>query len=136
MSELNWTLEDLAPSQQTIYHTQVDASDLAAQEEAIEAVCEKAISFLNDNVTNDSRFLLTELDLENKALKILVTDESMSVDGDIIVSAKFTNIDPELNFQLLVHESLATACMMSVEFMNYSLLAVFTTGARQDYQLV
>ena len=136
MSELTWQQQTLTPTNQIIIHTDINSQDIAELEDLVEAVAVKAISYFDENVKNESRFLYTQVDLENHEISLLVTDESMANDSDIVVTARFMDLPEGLNFQLLIHESLATALMMSVEFMNYSLLAVYSTSSRQEYQLV
>ena len=136
MNELVWQVTQQAPSINTLVSTRIDESDYSELEQAIEAVVTKATRYFHDNVRDESRYLLITIDNQTHTMSLVVTDDSKTHDSPIIVNAQFTQIASDIDFELLLRETLAEAIMMSHEFMNYSLLAAYTTTNRQQTRLL
>ena len=126
-------------------------SDRDAQQ-AINACVDKACALLEQNIREDSRYLLFEWDVENSTLTIVVTDDSKQSDSRDIVKCHFSAIDQRLNpadadphsewqsdlsefaddIQFWIRDYLTTC----TQFLNYSLIAAFHRESRANCTLL
>lgn len=145
---LNWNLsegqnpflaDDKAAAICRFHYAESAAVEDRAVKDDVEAALERAMSLLNANVKNESTYFLVEWDLPSATLRLAVTDERKVQDEADVVTCRFTL----LNQQLQVEEAgQVEACSGKVrfwakdylstctEFMNYSLVALYTDTER------
>lgn len=111
--------------------------------DAVEACTDKAISLLNNNIQNDSLYLLFEWNIELAKLTILVTDAAKSHDAPESVCCTFPNLALALTSQdqrtkhtefikFWLHDYLTTC----TAFFSYSLVAIFHHSNRNNSELL
>lgn len=127
-------------------HVLHEASCQAADESAVKlAVIEtahKAAQMLDDNIVDDSLYLLFTWQAESSTLTAVVTDDTKRKDATHIVRCQFpSTIDSTLSVDddpfssdliYWIRDYLTT----SDEYMRFSLVALFTDGARDTTSML
>ena len=118
---------------------------------AIESVIDKAVSLLDENIVNESMYLLFEWDSVYSMLTVVVTDEAKETDSVNVVKCSFPALDEEMNsldasdeiWEKIVNEYASSVSFwikdyLSVcsKFLNYSLVAIFHNESRENSQLL
>jgi len=117
---------------------------------AIQVCIEKAVSFLPDYVTDESRYLLFEWNIETSTLTIVVTDDTKKHDAKFVVKCCMSalneavnRIDSELakkekalEYSDLVKYSIKDYLTTCAAFMQFSLVAVFHNTTRAKIELL
>ncbi len=147
---LNWNMSEgenpFAAEQQgaavcRFHYAESPASEDRALKDDMEEALEKAMALLNANVKNESRYFLVEWDRANAVLRLAVTDDRKQQDAADVVTCRFTSLHQRLQTE---DESAAEACSDKINFyakdylstctgfMDYSLVAMYTDGARNE----
>jgi len=119
-------------------------------ERAVQACIEKAVSFIPDNVTNESRYFLFEWDVVCSTLTIVVTDDSKENDSKIVVKCLMSVLDENTNtnksesawsdktaeYAQLVKYWIKDYLTTCSDFMKFSLVAVFHSESRENTELL
>lgn len=151
---LNWTLsegqnpfvaDDLCAAERRFHHTESTAVEDSAVANDIDAALEKAVSFLNANVKNESRYFLVEWDRSSSILRLAVTDDRKLQDATDVVCCRFAALNQQLQAQ---GAEAVEQCSEKVQFwlkdylsscaafMDYSLVAVFTDSTRDRVRML
>lgn len=77
---------------QTLHSSECLQADTETVKLAMEACLDKALSFLDQNVNDDSLFFLCEWNMKSCELSIVVTDETKSVDSPHRINCIFTGL--------------------------------------------
>ena len=142
-----WNNLHLAPHiQHQCDSNSLDNNDLRL---AVEACAEKAISLLDDNINDDSLYLLFEWNADKAELNVCVTDASKQHDSKHQVIMHFAALANKLHslptterlakqhelsesVQFWLHDYLTTC----TAFFRYSLVAIFHKGSRANTELL
>ena len=117
---------------------------------AIQECIEKAVSFFPEHITDDSRYLIFEWNIETSALTIKATDDSKTNDANFTVQCYFSALNDAMNtttsepakkeisiehsdFIKYAIKDYLTTCGT---FMQYSLVAVYTNNTRDKVELL
>jgi len=157
---LNWTENKLtSPSNDTVVNSKDERIEYIATfnehsdqlvAKAVQESIEKAVSFLPDNVADESRYFLFEWDITHSALTIVVTDDTKINDAKFVVKCCMSALDQEINSiesdsakkeKVLEHSDFIkykikdylTTCS---SFMQFSLVAVFHNKTREKVELL
>ncbi|WP_043316675.1 hypothetical protein [Microbulbifer sp. HZ11] len=141
---LNWNLttENSLPGassqsdrEYTIYQTKAEGSDGQDIRHVIEASIDKACEHLEDNLQDDSRYLLFGWNVDTSTLTIVVTDDEKVRDAREVVRCKFVAIDVQLDVEDIQYwiKDYLTTC---VPFLQYSLIAAFHLESRENCTLL
>ncbi|MCK0154546.1 hypothetical protein MWU49_12580 [Alcanivorax sp. S6407] len=133
----NWTQQphNDGANGQTLHAIRCPGDDEMAIKEGLEAALEKAVSLLDRNVRDDSRYLLCEWNADGATLQIVVSDDSKSKDAPEVVECGFDAFDTRVDVeqvQFLIRDFLTTC----TAFLGWSLLAAFHEGDRQRSRLL
>jgi hypothetical protein len=119
-------------------------------EAAIQACIEKSVSFLSENIVDDSRYFLLEWDIALSALTIVVTDDTKTNDSKYSVKCHMSALGDEISktvpetkkhdkeqelsdfIKYFVKDYLTTCSA----FMQFSLVAVFHNKTRERVELL
>ena len=118
-----------------LYTLSCAGNDEDAIKAGVEAALEKAVSLLDRNVRDDSRYLLCEWDADAARLQVVVSDDSKTKDAPEAVECCFEPFDAALDvalLQFLIRDYLTTC----TAFLGWSLLAAFHEGDRQRSRLL
>jgi len=140
---LIWNLQQT--DNKTLYTTSVaETSDNDAQH-IFEACAEKAIQMLNENILDDSLYLLFEWNTDQASLNIVVTDASKTHDAPHSFCCTFSSLAIELarltedqresyteTIKFWLHDYLASC----TAFFSYSLVAIFHSNSRKNTELL
>ena len=134
------------------YLAQAHEYDTKGLNSAVACSIDKAVSLLNDNINEHSRYLIFEWDITCSVLTIVVTDDKKENDSAKVVQCCFTALDNKLkavkNTALSEWESEANRyaeCMKDTirdylttchTFFSYSLVAIFHTDGRSNSALL
>src|SRR5690554_1661401 len=151
---LNWSLSeghnpfvsnDPHAAEGRFHHAQSNAMDDSALVNDTDAALDKAVSFLNANVKNESRYFLVEWNRPSSTLRLAVTDDAKLEDGADVVVLGFTALNAKIQtagdlerelysekMQFWVKEYLS----ICAGFMDYSLVAVFTDSTRDRVRML
>ncbi len=117
------------------HYTLTDTAKLSLKE-GVEACAAKAISLLDNNIQDDSLYLLCEWNENTADLNIVVTDASKQQDSPFSVGANFeVQEKPEATselIQFLLSDYLASCSA----FFRYSLVAIFHSSTRDNSNLL
>lgn len=134
---------------QTLYLNHFNGDDQPALKEALETSVSKAIELLDDNIREDSLYLLFEWNPAAAELNIVVTDAHKQQDGaykvqttlpDLHLALSTVNVD-ELDAKIetlndtikfLLSDFLASYS----PFFSYSLVAIFHSSSRAETSLL
>lgn len=151
---LNWNLSEgknpFAPEEQgatacRFHHAESPACEDEAVKNDMEEALEKAMALLNANVKNESRYFLVEWDRENAVLRLAVTNDRKAQDAADVVTCRFMMLHQRLQTE---DEPAVDACSDKVNFyakdylstctgfMDYSLVAMYTDGSRNDVRML
>ncbi|WP_370978278.1 hypothetical protein [Agaribacterium sp. ZY112] len=122
-----------------VYRSECHSTDDASLKTAVTQCIDKSVSYLSENIDEQSQYYLCEWNLIHPTLTIVVTDDKKENDGPIVIKCYFNGLD-ELahadehadNIRFLISNYLTTCS----GFMRYSLIAVFNTGERSDCSLL
>ncbi|MBV1909217.1 MAG: hypothetical protein KUG78_07825 [Kangiellaceae bacterium] len=158
-TKLNWvaneqiqTLADGTNVEQVVHFASINEITESALKAAVIDSIDKAVGLLNENIEDDSRYLLFEWDVTNSTLVIVVTDDSKESDSRQLVKCKLLALDQQMTelanasenereskaeeyselVQGWIHNYLTTCSA----FMRYSLIAVFHNESRQKTKLL
>lgn len=159
--ELNWTVnQGVNPfraalgdnSEYIIHHATSEGTSDSDIQLAINACTDKACALLDQNIQEDSRYLLFEWDSTNSTLTIVVTDDSKQKDSPQIVQCHFPALNQKLNavtdtqgsewqFQAAeiadhVQYSIKDYLTTCAPFLRYSLIAAFHQDSRATCTLL
>ncbi|RYG14522.1 MAG: hypothetical protein EOO07_16760 [Chitinophagaceae bacterium] len=111
----------------------------------VEAAVDKAISLFKTNIQDDSLYLLFDWNLFEAKLNIIITNASKNNDSAESVCCVFPSLAIELSresdeqrenytesLKFWLHDYLA----ICPAFLNYSLVAIFNSGSRQNTELL
>lgn len=126
----------------------IHATVMAGTEEqhsrkTIEACTDKAISLLENNIQDDSLYLLFEWNPTNTTLNIVVTNATKNHDAPESVCGSFPELTQEFttpeqsiafteSVKFWLHDYLTTC----TAFFNYSLVAIFHSSSRNNTELL
>ena len=102
---------------------------------AINTSIDKACDLLEQNIQDDSRYLLFEWNAKASTLTIVVTDDGKERDSREVVQCHFAANDIALNpddIQFWIRDYLTTC----TQFLHYSLIAAFHRDSRADCTLL
>lgn len=129
----------------TIHATSVSETSEKAVRHIIEACADKAIQLLENNIQDDSLYLLFEWNPQAAELSIVVTDASKTRDSPETVVCTFTSLAIELarenaeqrinyidSVKFWLHDYLSTC----TAFFSYSLVAIFHSDSRGNSELL
>lgn len=139
-------------SESCTFLAQVQEHNNSAISSAIACSIDKAVSQLNDNIDDNSRYLVFEWDAKNSILSIVVTDEKKENDAPIVVKCCFTALAEKTkkltntslseweikvkqnteNIKDIIRDYLTTCH----SFFSYSLVAVFHSEGRSNSVLL
>ena len=131
---LQWN-EQAQQAGTVLYTLSCAGNDEDAIKAGVEAALEKAVSLLDRNVRDDSRYLLCEWDADAARLQVVVSDDSKTKDAPEAVECCFEPFDAALDvalLQFLIRDYLTTC----TAFLGWSLLAAFHEGDRQRSRLL
>ncbi len=134
LTTTDWQIQSLASG---THYTLVNATQLSLKD-GLEACAAKAISLLNDNIQDESLYLLFEWNPQASSLNVVVTDASKQQDAPISVGADFeqtdigTDTDNTEQVKFLLSDYLASYSA----FFCYSLVAIFHGSNRADTSLL
>lgn len=133
----DWTTQPITTggNAQTVHTLACPGSDEAAIKLGLEAALEKAVSLLDRNVRDESRYLLCEWNAPEAWLQIVVSDDGKSQDAPEVVECRFDGFDDAVDVdqvQFLIRDYLTTC----TAFLGWSLLAAFHEGDRQRSRLL
>lgn len=149
---LNWNKNDSVfdEVESIVYLAQSDKSEDLEVKQDIDECIAKAIELLDENVKDQSMYLLFEWDIENSKLTAVVTDESKKNDSSQVVECQFTSINDRLQafkassdsdvavedcvgkIRYWIRDNLTT----NVDFFQFSLIAAFHSSSRQECVLL
>ena len=126
-----------------------DTTAQPSLKDALESCAAKAINLLDNNIQDDSLYLLFEWNQNTAELKIVVTDATKQRDANISVSAHFADLEQELQLlspndrqekivatNELVKFLLSDYLASCSAFFRYSLVAIFHASTRENSQLL
>lgn len=119
-------------------------------ESAVQECIEKAVSFLPDNVADESRYFLFEWDITHSALSIVVTDDTKKNDAKFVVKCFMSALKEELNsiesdlekkekeaeYSDFIKYEIKDHLTTCSSFMQFSLVAVFHNKTRDRLELL
>lgn len=123
------------------YLASCDVATLQDLRASIDACILKATQIVRDNVNDESMYFMFEWSSEESALTVVVTDESKTQDGPLVVKALFKCADAIQNTQSQtlvedIHYWIKDYLTTSSEFCSVSLVAIFHTGERAESVLL
>lgn len=138
---MEWTTQ--TNDAQINHYSRCESSDEPTVKEAVKQTVEKAISYLYDNINDDSLYFLVEWDSTNSSLKIVVTDETKNNESQHHVCCDFfaennntgekqTHTIDVSSIQYWARDILTT----DTQYIRFSLVAIFSQGNRQHTQLL
>ncbi len=134
---MTWTTDLLANEQQqhTLIH---QAPDFETAKAAFVECADKAISLFDETVLDSSMFCLFEWSAEEGSLTVVVTDETKTHEGKhrvsvILPALKGDQSEDFLEDMKAFIRDYLTTC---VPFLQYSLIAAFSTGSRQQFSML
>lgn len=142
--KLNWTLrENNAPindangdqTEYVVHHCRFEGNADSEVQIAIDATIEKACDLLENNIQDDSRYLLFGWDADTSTLTIVVTDDERQRDSREVVQCQFVATDKPLDpedIQYWIKDYLTTCAA----FLRYSLIAAFHRESRANCTLL
>ncbi|WP_428818351.1 hypothetical protein [Microbulbifer sp. MCCC 1A16149] len=142
--DLNWAVSEssdsLRPvagndSKYFVHHGSCEGSSEHEVQKAVEACIDKACDLLEQNIQDDSRYLLFEWNPKTSTLAIVVTDDGKERDSRDVVQCHFVANDIALNpddIQFWIRDYLTTC----TQFLHYSLIAAFHCDSRADCTLL
>jgi len=118
--------------------------------EAVQVCIEKAVSFLPDNVADESRYFLFEWDIEQSTLTIVVTDDTKKSDAKFVVKCSMSALKEEINsiepglaikekkleYSDFIKYEIKDYLTTCSSFMQFSLVAVFHNKTRDKVELL
>ncbi|MFC1749891.1 hypothetical protein ACFL2V_13915 [Pseudomonadota bacterium] len=120
--------------------------------EALTQATDKALSLLSSNVKDSSRYFMFEWDVVYSILTIVVTDELKEKDSQAVVKLSMLGMDDVLmklqaeseeaweskaeEYSSMVRHHVRDYLTTSNEFLQYSLIAIFHDGTREDAVLL
>ena len=130
---LSWEEINLAANAQesTGHISACLAQDEGSVRSALGECVEKSISLLQDNINNESLYLLFEWCASSSVLSIVVTDSSKEIDSQHIVKCTFAKLESE-DVQYWIRDYFTTCA----SFMRYSLVAAFHCSERSESTLL
>lgn len=134
---LDWTqqTQTMGGTQHTVHGAACTGDSEEAVKIGLEAALEKAVSLLDSNVSDDSRYLLCEWNADATTLSIVVSDDQKTTDAAGVVQCRFADMDKSVDVELvqfLIRDYLTTC----TAFLGWSLLAAFHEGDRQASRLL
>jgi hypothetical protein len=140
---LIWNLQHT--DNKTLHTTSVAETSENSVQHVLEACAEKAIHILNENILEDSLYLLFEWNPELARLNIVVTDASKTHDAPHSFCCTFSSLSTELarltadqrenyteTIKFWLHDYLASC----TAFFSYSLVAIFHCSSRENTELL
>ena len=134
---MNW-LTEVLPSEHTLHSSHCTDVELPAIQAALQICADFSFAMLDENIVSDSMYCLFIWNTEKLSLRVVVTDESKTVDSVHIVEMTlqaFKNDGAEeladtVKFWLTDY---LTTCP---EFLSFSLLAGFVRAERDRVELM
>lgn len=111
----------------------------------VEACAEKAVQMLNENIQDNSLYLLCEWNPTEADLSICVTDSTKTLDSPHTIHCTFSGIAESLacadqaeqqNYAELIKFWLHDYLSSYAPFFNYSLVAIFHSSTREQTELL
>lgn len=124
-----------------LHEASCQAADESAVKQAVIETAHKAAQLLDDNIVDDSLYLLFTWQAEASTLTAVVTDDRKQSDAEHIVRCEFPSaidstlsVDDPFRADLIywIRDYLTT----SGEYMRFSLVALFTDGARDTTSML
>jgi len=117
---------------------------------AVQACIEKAVSFLSENVIDESRYFLFEWNIEHSTLTIVVTDDTKKNDAKFVVKCCMSALNKEINsidsdlakeekaleYSDFIKYEIKDYLTTCSSFMQFSLIAVFHNKTRDKVELL
>lgn len=137
--------DDKAAAECRFHYAESSATEEEVVKDDMEAALEKAMELLNGNVKNESLYFMVEWDRPSSTLRLAVTNDRKAQDAADVVTCRFESLNRQL--QAEGPDSVA-ACSDRVkfwakdylstctEFMNYSLVALYTDTSRNETSIV
>ncbi|MGS2717288.1 hypothetical protein ACVBE9_03895 [Eionea flava] len=143
--QMEWTTEKNTDNTQTVYYSHCKNNNEAAIKHAVNQTLEKAISYLYDNIQDDSLYFLVEWNNDDQSLAVVVTDDSKQKESKHKVHCDFS----EIGNSKVVDENTPSPIDVSsiqywardllttdTQYIRFSLVAIFSQGDRQKTQLL
>jgi len=142
--KLNWTTnKEVATTkavasnsdEHVVHRSTVESSSEQEIQRAIDASIEKACELLENNIRDDSRYLLFGWDAGASTLTIVVTDDDKVHDSRDVVQCHFATGDQPLDvedIQFWIKDYLTTCA----PYLQYSLIAAFHRESRENCTLL
>lgn len=118
-------------SEGVIHTSGYDGLDEAGIKSTLGECVEKAIGLLDENINDESLYLMFEWCPLSFFLTIVVTDSSKVKDSKNVVKCAFPKLETE-NVQFFIRDYFTTCS----SFMNCSLVAVFHSDKRSESRLL
>ena len=124
------------------HYAESAATDDATTKDDMEVCLELASTLLNTNVKDESLYFMVEWDSATAVVRLAVTDCHKANDAPDVVVCRFASLLTETGeaaeavsdkVRFWVKDYLSTT---NGQFMNYSLVALFTPGMRAQTQLL
>ena len=129
LTTTDWKIQSLASG---THYTLANTKQVSLKD-GLEACAAKAISLLNDNIQDESLYLLFEWNPQASSLNVVVTDASKQQNAPISVGADFEQTDTGTEqVKFLLSDYLASYSA----FFRYSLVAIFHGSNRADTTLL
>lgn len=137
----NWNTTQ--SNNQILHSVRVSETTELQVRKTIEACADKAIGLLENNILDDSLYLLFEWNSQDAILNIVVTDAAKNHDAPEVVNCTFAQLANELKtleqsktyseaVQFWLHDYLTTC----TAFFHYSLVAIFHSSTRSNTELL
>jgi len=155
--KLDWKESKLAPlviAENKNEHVEYNAIFNEHSEEllkvAVQECIEKAVSFLPENVIDESRYFLFEWNIEHSTLAIVVTDDTKKNDAKFVVKCCMSALKAEINsigsdlakeekaleYSDFIKYEIKDYLTTCSSFMQFSLVAVFHNNTRDKVDLL
>lgn len=133
----DWTqqTQTMGDTQHTVHAAVCKGDSEEAVKTGLETALEKAVSLLDSNVSDESRYLLCEWKASERMLMVVVSDDRKMMDAPGVVQCRFAEMDESVDVELvqfLIRDYLTTC----TAFLGWSLLAAFHEGDRQACRLL
>jgi len=129
---IEWISTQHTEKTQYSHQAHCKSNDESVIKKAVDETVEKSISYLDENIRDDSLYFLVEWKSDDSSLTIFVSDDTKQKESLHIVRCSFdcqtdgNNINGD-TIQYWTRDLLTT----SANFIRFSLVAIFSQGDRQ-----
>ncbi|MBB5210638.1 hypothetical protein [Microbulbifer hydrolyticus] len=142
--DLMWTIENAGSpagttsedsSERVIHSASLEVTSDEKMQQAIDACIDKACGLLENNIQDDSRYMLFGWNVDTSTLTIVVTDDEKEHDSRNVVQCQFTATDESLDPED-IHYWIKDCLTTCAPFLQYSLIAAFHQESRASCTLL